>query len=234
MITGADFYAWNPNYFQSRNPETGKFFGNVIGNFSLEDQLAIVDQEGIKQKTDIQRLGAEQALIIGNLSQKFVALWRISDSVEKAITGSDPPQRIENPEFIEAFLESYVPPVSQETASENPSEAEETESVSSDAEYYVWHPNYFQARSPETLKFFGNVIGNVPVQEQIKTVTDEGIRQKDQILELGTAEAAAILEMSEKFRHVTGINNHVMKELIAFFGGVFVLDQSMLDGAPLG
>lgn len=235
MITGADFYAWNPNYFQSRDPETGKFFGNVIGNFSLEDQLAIVDREGEKQKTDIQALGEEQALAIEILSQKFVAFWRIAEGVEKAITGTDPPERSEDSGFIEAFLENYVPPTAEEengTGLETSSES--SEPVSSGAAYYAWQPNYFQAKDPETLRFFGNVIGNVPAQEQIQTVTDEGARQKEQILELGTAEESEILEMSEKFRHIAKINKDTMKELIAFFGGIFVLDSSMLDGSPLG
>lgn len=234
MITGADFYAWNPNYFQSRDPETGKFFGNVIGNFSLEDQLAIVDREGEKQKTDIQALGEEQALAIELLSQKFITFWRIAEDVEKAITGTDPPERSEDSGFIEAFLENYVPPVSEEIDVGTPTETEESEPVSSGAAYYSWQPNYFQAKNPETLRFFGNVIGNVPAQEQIQTVTDEGKRQKNQILETGTAEELEILEMSEKFRHIAKINKDTMKELIAFFGGVFVLDSSMLDGSPLG
>lgn len=235
MITGADFYAWNPNYFQSRDPETGKFFGNVIGNFSLEDQLAIVDREGEKQKTDIQALGEEQALAIELLSQKFITFWRIADGVEKAITGTDQPERSDDSGFIEAFLENYVPPTAEEENGTGPdTSSESSEPVSSGAAYYAWQPNYFQAKDPETLRFFGNVIGNVPAQEQIQTVTDEGLRQKEAIEILGTAEVSDILEMSEKYRYIAGVHSGVMQEIISFFGGVFVLDQSMLDGAPLG
>lgn len=232
MINGTDFYAWNPNYFQSRDPETGKFFGNVIGNFSLEDQLEIVDREGAKQKADIQSLGEEQTLAIRVLADKFVRFWEIADAVEKAITGSDPPQRSDGSDFIEAFLAGYVPPADAEPVAEP--EEEEHEFVPSGAAFYLWHPNYFQARSPETLKFFGNVIGNIPAAEQIRVVTDEGIRQKEEIETLGNAEAADILEMSEKFRHVSRINTDVMRKIIAFFGRSFILDSSMLDSAPLG
>lgn len=232
MINGTDFYAWNPNYFQSRDPKSGKFFGNVIGNFSLEDQLKIVDNEGRNQKANIQDLGEEQALAIHVLADKFVRFWDIADAVEKVITGSDPPERSDGSDFVEAFLENYVSPVEEDTAAE--AEEDEPESAPSGDAFYLWHPNYFQARNPETLNFFGNVVGNIPVFEQIRVITDEGTRQKEEIEALGISEAADILEQSEKFRHVTKINKDTMKELIAFFGGVFVLDSSMLDGSPLG
>lgn len=235
MIHGTDFYAWNPNYFQFRNPETGKFFGNVIGNFSLEDQLKIVDDEGARQKANIRAIGEEQILAIRMLASKFVRFWEIADEVERAITGIIPSQRNDGSDFIEEFLENYIPLVNDESVSENPVETEEGNEASfSGAEYYTWRPNYFQARDPETAKFFGNVIGNVPSQEQIWTVSNAGAMQKEEILEVGSAETEDIMQMSEKFRRATKINKDTMKELIAFFGGVFVLDSSMLDGSPLG
>ena len=39
MIIGENFYSWNPIFFQPIDPNNGRYFGNVIGNVSLEDQL---------------------------------------------------------------------------------------------------------------------------------------------------------------------------------------------------
>ena len=234
MTTGSDFYAWNPIYFQSIDPETGKYSGNVIGNVSLEDQLAIVDRAGEKQKTDIRALGKEQAKAIQNLAEKFVSFWSIADQVEKAVIGSNPPQRSKDTEFIEDFIENYVPPTVDTEETGPASSDESTAQVSSGAEYYVWTPNHLKVLNLETGKYFGTLIGNVPMFEQIQTVSNEGAKQKTDIIELGTSETTDIMKRSEKFRQVIQLNRNTMKEVVVFFGGVFVLNSSALDGSPLG
>ena len=235
MPEETDFYIWSPIFFQSKNPETGRFFGNVIGNFSLEDQLAIVDNEGSRQKTNVQSVGEEQTLAVILLSDKYTRLWQIVDDVERSITGEEPVERDDGSDFIESFLATYIPPSSEETnTNESIESEEETEPVSSGAEYYIWTPNFFQAKNPETYRYFGNVVGNVPASEQIQFVTNEGLSQKTEIEELGASSVLDIMERSEKFRYVTNLNSSVMKQIIAHFGGVFVLDSSALDSAPLG
>lgn len=234
MPAETDFYIWSPIFFQSKNPETGIFFGNVIGNFSLEDQLMIVDDEGSRQKTNVQNTGEEYRIAIELLSLKFIQLWQVVDGVEKAITGEDPVEREDGSDFIDSFLENYVPPSDEIPIDETDDPSDETEEVSSGAEYYIWEPNFFQIKKPDTYGFFGNVIGNVPASEQIQFVSSEGLRQKTEIEELGTASVQDIIELSGKFRYITNLNSSVMKEIIAHFGGVFVLDSSALNSAPLG
>ena len=97
----------------------------------------------------------------------------------------------------------------------------------------TWNPNYFQIKDQETRRYFGNAIGNLSLEEQLKTVTDAGALQKTAIFNAASADILDISERSEKFRHVTRVNKNVMKELVSFFGGVFMLDSSALDTTPI-
>ena len=61
--TTDDIYSWAPNVFQIVDPEIKNYIGNVIGNRSMEDQIAIVTEAGTTQKEAIleesQRLISE-------------------------------------------------------------------------------------------------------------------------------------------------------------------------------
>ena len=231
MIVGDGFYIWSPLYFKPRNQENSRYFGNVIGNLSLEDQLSIIDEAGGSQKTDIQSLAEEEKIVIDALSEKFVRLWRIIDAVEERFIGIEPSSRSnDNSSFIQAFIDSYDSTSSGGSEISNPV-ADINPFSESGADFYTWHPNHFKIIASE---YFGNIIGNIPTSEQIKIVADAGSKQKIEILVLGESEAKDISQRSDKYRMMMSINGNVMKNIITFFGGAFILDSSALDVTPLG
>ena len=217
MVVGNGYFTWRPLFFQPRDPETNRYFGNAIGNYSLEDQLSIVDAAGDAQKVNIQDVGEEKALEIDTLSQKFVSLWSIVDTVTTAITGEDPLPRADAHEFIEDFMSTYNARRLGMNRSLQNSLMMRSAPRSSNTEYYIWRPNYFQFKDPESEYYSGNVVGNIPLQEQIQTVRDAGEIQKASIIELGESEAEAIDTSSEKYRNIANINANVMDRIVSFF-----------------
>lgn len=235
MIIEEGFYVWSPIFLQSKNPDTARYFGNVIGNVSLEDQLQVVGDAGASQIEDIRTIGSQQTQELTDLARKFSIFWSIADRVEKSITGVDPTERSADPTFIEDYVENYVDSSAESPVggSENGSD-DEPSTESSDAEYYIWRQNAFQILNEENSRYFGNVIGNIPVQELIQEVRNVGDAQKELIVDLGSIETEDIRSNSEKFRTLADINRNTLNSIMDFFGGVFVLDSSRLDNIPLG
>lgn len=232
MITGEDFYSWNPLYFKVKDPETGRYFGDVIGNVSLEDQLKVVSDAGVDQIEKIEAAGNEQILTIQSLSGKFTSLWTIIERVEQSLTGAAAQVRNDGHEFIEDFVANYVPP--SEDFIDPFDETSEPVRVPNNIEFYSWVPNFFLVRDPTDGRYFGNAIGNVPLHEQLQVVIDSGNECKELILDTGADATAELREGSEKYRVITKNYSNVMREITKFFDGVFVLDESALDRTPLG
>lgn len=233
MIIGENFYSWNPIFFQPIDPNNGRYFGNVIGNVSLEDQLDDVSNAGNAEKEDILTLGIDLSETITRLAQKYISLWSIIDNVERSITGNNSIERLDASQLVEDFISNYSPDIFDE---EDPSI--DTPSMISDevcdAEYYSWNPNLFRIEKPDESGYFGNVIGNIPTQEQLDEVRDAGSKQKELIEDLGISLSDTIVENSEKYRSIANININAMSSIIEMFGGVFVLGSSTLDSTPLG
>lgn len=232
MITGEDFYSWNPLYFKAKDPETGRYFGNVIGNVSLEDQLKVVSDAGVDQIEKIEAVGNEHILAIQSLSGRFTSLWTIVDHVERSLTGAAAPARNDGHEFIEDFVANYVPP--SEDSIDPFDDTFEPVRVPDDIEFYSWIPNFFLVRDPTDGRYFGNAIGNVPLHEQLQVVINSGNGCKELILDTGADTTAELREGSEKYRVITKNYSNVMRKITKFFGGVFVLDESALNSTPLG
>ena len=237
MISGENYYAWNPIRFRSKDEETNRYFGNVIGNMSLEDMLKIVNGEGSRQKTDIKIAANELANEIKVRSSKFVSLWQIVDQVYKDVTGLNPePRSSADASLVEQLMDEYMESLGapEESGNESSGSEEIPEAVPLDENFYLWSPNFVKSKNPDTERYFGNVIGNLSKVEQIQEVLDEGARQKADITTIGAERAQEIAELASKYKNIKRLNKDVMKEIVAFFGGVFVLDSSALDSAPLG
>ena len=107
-------------------------------------------------------------------------------------------------------------------------------SVEIEEDSYLWTPNYFQIKDPNTESYVGNVIGNRSQEDQILIVSEAGADQKTAILEQSQIHISEIEERSKKFFDIMQLSNDAMKEILLYFGGTFVLDASVLDGTPLG
>lgn len=94
---------------------------------------------------------------------------------------------------------------------------------------HSWSPNFFMAKNPSNQKYFGNVIGNVPKEDQIQMVKQEGAEQKTEIMMAGETELEKILPLAEKYFRLWSVINDVYRAILSEFGGAAVLDQSILD-----
>jgi len=107
-------------------------------------------------------------------------------------------------------------------------------SVIIEEDFYSWNPSYFEIKSPETQAYVGNVIGNRSKEDQIQIVLDVGAEQKETMLAESKELISEIDEMSKKFIDIMSINKEAMKEILLYFGNMFILDMSALDSIPLG
>jgi hypothetical protein len=101
-------------------------------------------------------------------------------------------------------------------------------------EFYSWTPNYFSIKSPETQAYVGNVIGNRSKEDQIQIVLDAGTDQKETMLDESAELISEINERAKKFIDIRSVNKEAMREILLYFGNMFILDASALDSIPLG
>ena len=107
-------------------------------------------------------------------------------------------------------------------------------SVTVDEEFYSWTPSYFKIKSQEPRAYTGNVIGNRSKEDQLQSVFDVGTNQKDTMLAESTELISEIDESTKKFVDLMSVNKEAMKEILLYFGNMFILDTSALDSIPLG
>ncbi len=107
-------------------------------------------------------------------------------------------------------------------------------SVTVEEGFYSWTPNYFVIKSPETQAYIGNVIGNRSKEDQLQIIFDAGTDQKETMLAESTELISEINEGAKKFIDLTSINKEAMKEILLYFGDMFILNTSALDSTPLG
>jgi len=86
MIIGENYYQWEPNHLKYKDPENGRYSGSVIGNPPLEESLAVVEEEGEKQKQRIMERSTELIEEISGMSRTYIDFWSIVNDVETYMT----------------------------------------------------------------------------------------------------------------------------------------------------
>lgn len=80
-----EIYSWAPTIFQIKDPETKNYTGNVIGNRSLEDQIAVVTDAGAKQKEALLEESQQLISEINESAKNLMDIMAISSDTVKEI-----------------------------------------------------------------------------------------------------------------------------------------------------
>jgi len=84
--TTDNIYSWAPNIFQIIiDPEDRKYIGNVIGNRSMEDQIAIVTEAGTTQKEAILEESQQLISEINESAKNLLDIMAISSDTMNEI-----------------------------------------------------------------------------------------------------------------------------------------------------
>ena len=84
--TTDNIYSWAPNIFRIViDPEEKKYIGNVIGNRSMEDQIAIVTEAGTMQKEAILEESKQLISEINESAKNLLDIMSISSDTMNEI-----------------------------------------------------------------------------------------------------------------------------------------------------
>lgn len=83
--TTDDIYSWAPNIFQIKDQKTQSHVGNVIGNRSMEDQIAIVTEAGAMQKEAILEESQQLISEINESAKNLLDIMAISSDAMNEI-----------------------------------------------------------------------------------------------------------------------------------------------------
>ena len=98
---------------------------------------------------------------------------------------------------------------------------------------YRWNPNFIKYKDPQTGNYIGNVVGDVPLEIRLASITQIGQEYIESIGEIGQNAISEILSQSNKYIQIKNLVRSVDKEIFKAFGGGFVLGTSTLDSEQL-